>query len=88
MFLANIVFSERFRDVGDSTAAFAANLLGAMLGGVLEYAALATGYRMLLVGAAILYALAFALHPAIGLRRFRAAPAEVAAGQRSVSVAD
>jgi SAM-dependent methyltransferase len=87
VFLANIVFSERFRDVGDSTAAFAANLLGAMLGGVLEYAALATGYRTLLVGAAILYVLAFALHPTIGPLRSARAPFEVPAGQRAASVA-
>ena len=43
MFFANLVFAERFRDVGASTAAFGANLLGAMVGGVLEYAALIVG---------------------------------------------
>ena len=60
IFLANLVFAERFRDVGASTLAFGANLLGAIAGGVLEYLALATGYRFLLVVVAILYALAFA----------------------------
>jgi hypothetical protein len=59
IFLANLVFAERFRDVGASTVAFGANLLGAMIGGVLEYLALVTGYRFLLVVVAILYALAF-----------------------------
>ena len=59
VFLANLIFSQRFRDVGVSTVAFAANLLGAMLGGVLEYGALVLGYRNLLLGVALLYGLAF-----------------------------
>ena len=40
-------------------AAFAANLLGAMVGGALEYVALITGYRFLLIVIAVLYGLAF-----------------------------
>ncbi len=59
IFLANLVFTQRFRDVGDSAVAFGANLLGAMAGGVLEYLSLITGYRALLVVVAILYGLAF-----------------------------
>jgi hypothetical protein len=59
VFIANLVFAERFRDTADPTTAFGANLLGAMLGGVLEYLSLITGYRGLLVLAAILYALAW-----------------------------
>jgi hypothetical protein len=59
IFLANLVFTQRFRDVGDSTVAFGANLLGAMVGGVLEYMSLITGYRMLLILVAVLYGLAF-----------------------------
>jgi hypothetical protein len=59
IFLANMVFAQRFRDVGDSTTAFGANLLGAMLGGVLEYVSLIVGYRWLLVFVAVLYGLAF-----------------------------
>ena len=59
VFLANLIFAQRFRDVGTSTVAFGANLLGAMLGGVLEYTAIMFGYRNLLVVVAILYALAF-----------------------------
>jgi hypothetical protein len=58
IFLANLVFAARFRDVASSTSAFAANLLGAMLGGVLEYLALITGYRFLLIVVGALYALA------------------------------
>jgi hypothetical protein len=59
IFLANLIFAQRFKDVGSSTTAFGANLLGAMIGGVLEYLALITGYRFLLVVVAVLYALAF-----------------------------
>ena len=63
IFIANLVFAQRFRDVGSATTAFAANLLGAIVGGMIEYAALITGYRFLLVLVAGLYALAFVLTP-------------------------
>ncbi|MCU1495168.1 MAG: Spermine synthase [Acidimicrobiaceae bacterium] len=59
VFIANLVFAQRFRNVGSSTTAFGANLLGAIFGAVLEYLALITGYRFLLVVVAALYALAF-----------------------------
>jgi SAM-dependent methyltransferase len=59
IFLANLIFAERFRDVSASTSAFGANLLGAMVGGVLEYFALVIGYRSLLFVVAALYGLAF-----------------------------
>jgi hypothetical protein len=59
VFIANLVFAGRFRDTADPTTAFGANLLGAMLGGVLEYLSLITGYRGLLVIAGLLYALAW-----------------------------
>jgi hypothetical protein len=62
IFLANLVFAQRFRSVdgsGVSTLAFGANLLGAMVGGALEYLALITGYRFLLILVAVLYGLAF-----------------------------
>ena len=60
VYLANLIFAERFRSVGDSTVAFGANLLGAMVGGVVEYLSLLIGYRSLLLVAAGVYALAFA----------------------------
>jgi SAM-dependent methyltransferase len=60
VFLANLVFAQRFREVASSSVAFGANLLGAMAGGVLEYLALVAGYRFLLVVVAALYGLAFA----------------------------
>ncbi|MDP9299912.1 MAG: spermidine synthase [Actinomycetota bacterium] len=58
VFFANLVFAERFRDVEDASVAFGTNLLGAMFGGTLEYAALMIGYRALLIVALALYALA------------------------------
>jgi hypothetical protein len=71
IFLANLVFAGRFRDVGSSTTAFGANLLGAMIGGLLEYASLITGYRLLLILVALLYGAAFLA----GRRHLGAAPA-------------
>lgn len=59
VFCANLVFAERFETVQRPTVAFGANLLGAMIGGTLEYASLVIGYRDLLIVAALLYALAF-----------------------------
>lgn len=71
IFVANLIFAQRFRDVGASTVAFGANLLGAMLGGVLEYLSIVTGYRALLLAVAALYGLAFIS----GRRHLRRAPA-------------
>jgi hypothetical protein len=61
VFLANLVFAQRFREVASSTVAFATNLLGAMVGGVLEYSSLVFGYRNLLLVVALIYGLAFLL---------------------------
>ncbi len=63
IFAANLVFARRFRDSANSTAAFGANLVGAMVGGLLEYASLITGYRNLLLIVALLYGAAFLLRP-------------------------
>jgi SAM-dependent methyltransferase len=60
---ANIVFAKRFAETSDATTAFGANLLGAMLGGCLEYTALAIGYPALLGVAGLLYIAAFVLLP-------------------------
>jgi SAM-dependent methyltransferase len=59
IFLANLVFAQRFRTIGASTVAFGANLLGAMVGGAFEYLALVAGFRSLLILVAVLYGLAF-----------------------------
>ena len=58
VYVANLIFAQRFSDVETTTTAFAANLLGAMVGGALEYLALITGYRFLLILVGVLYALA------------------------------
>jgi SAM-dependent methyltransferase len=63
IYLANIAFAKRFSESGDSRAAFAINILGAIVGGCLEYAALLTGYANLLLVVAGLYLLAFLLKP-------------------------
>ena len=63
IYLANVAFSKRFGASDDSRSAFGLNLLGAMLGGCLEYLALLTGYRNLLVMVAALYLFAFLLTP-------------------------
>ena len=55
IFVANMIFAQRFRETGDSAPAFAANLFGAILGGVLEYSSLLLGYRNLLIIAFVLY---------------------------------
>ena len=59
IFIANLVFAQRFKNTASSTAAFGANLLGAMVGGILEYGALVVGYRSLLIAAGLIYVLAY-----------------------------
>jgi hypothetical protein len=83
VYTANLVFAERFKDTAASTVAFGANLLGAMVGGVLEYASLAVGYRALLLLVAGLYACALASERLIAARRLPLRPpAAAAAGSR------
>jgi Spermine/spermidine synthase domain len=63
VYLANLVFAQRFADVEMSGTAFAANLLGTIVGAALEYIALITGYQFLLILVGVLYALAFLTRP-------------------------
>ena len=63
IFLANVAFSKRFEGSSDSQGAFAVNLLGAILGGCLEYSALYLGYNNLLILTGLLYLAAFLLVP-------------------------
>jgi SAM-dependent methyltransferase len=67
VFLANLVFSYSFRDTKAADLAFASNLLGAMVGGTVEYLALITGYQALLVVLALLYVLAYVLSSRVRL---------------------
>jgi hypothetical protein len=74
IFLANLVFAGAFKLTGRvADVAFASNLLGAMVGGMLEYAALAWGYRHLLLIALAFYAVSAALYhgPALLTPRLR-----------------
>jgi hypothetical protein len=83
VFVANLIFAERFKGVGSSVVAFGANLLGAMVGGLLEYGALVVGYRALLLVVAGLYSLAFVFRP----REATRVPAiEVAAEHRHMEL--
>lgn len=61
VFFANLVFTYSFRDTASADMAFASNLLGAMVGGALEYVALITGFQPLLLIVAVLYGVAFVL---------------------------
>jgi len=82
VFFANLIFSQRFADTASSTVAFGANLLGAILGGVVEYAAVSIGYRDLLIVVAFFYLLALLFE-----RRgshVRVLPEDSEAGRRSV----
>ncbi|MCW2761899.1 MAG: spermidine synthase [Marmoricola sp.] len=63
IYLANVAFAKRFAETSDSQSAFGINLLGAIVGGCLEYAALVTGYNNLLIVAGLLYLTAFLLTP-------------------------
>jgi SAM-dependent methyltransferase len=63
VFIANIIFAKRFADTADAPLAFGTNLLGAIAGGCLEYLSLVTGYRMLLIVAAVLYTCAYLTRP-------------------------
>jgi spermidine synthase len=73
IFLANLVFAQRFAAVSSSAVAFAANLQGAIIGGMLEYLSLLTGYRFLLVVIGGLYALAFIAYRLLARRAATAA---------------
>jgi hypothetical protein len=59
IFFANLVFSYSFRDTKAADMAFASNLLGAVVGGAIEYVALISGYGWLLVVVGVLYAAAW-----------------------------
>ena len=63
IFAANIIFASRFADTANAPLAFGTNLLGAIVGGCLEYLSLVFGYRALLILAAGLYVGAYLLRP-------------------------
>ena len=63
VFFANLVFTFSFKDSDAADLAFGANLVGAMVGGVLEWSALVTGYQALLMVVAGVYLLAWIARP-------------------------
>jgi hypothetical protein len=75
VFAANVVFASRFDEAAEPSVAFGVNLLGAMLGGALEYLALIVGYRSLLLLAGLLYLGALLLSQRIRSREAVGAPA-------------
>src|SRR2546423_3410551 len=62
VFLANVIFSNSFRDTETADIAFASNLLGIMTGGMLEYFSMLFGYHALLWLVIAFYALAMMLN--------------------------
>jgi SAM-dependent methyltransferase len=65
IFTANVIFAKRFATTADGASALGANLLGAMIGGCLEYSALLIGYPALIALAAVLYLGAFLVTPKV-----------------------
>jgi hypothetical protein len=58
-----VIFAKRFSETADAPLAFGANLLGAIIGGCLEYLSLEFGYRALLIIAGVVYIAAFVIRP-------------------------
>lgn len=58
VFLANVIFSNSFRETELADVSFASNLLGIMVGGMLEYFSMLVGYHLLLVAVIAFYFLA------------------------------
>lgn len=63
IFFANLLFSRFFRDTKAADLGFAANLLGTLVGGMMEYVSLVTGYQNLMAIVAAFYVLALATAP-------------------------
>lgn len=61
VFCANVLFASLFRTVEEGAASYGLNLLGGMLGGLVECSSLLVGYRALLLLAAAFYLVTFAL---------------------------
>jgi SAM-dependent methyltransferase len=77
--LANLVFGRLFGETLTPDIAFASNLLGAFVGGTLEYLSLQIGYHLLLLPVAAAYALSLV---AVARRRGRAVDLATAAAAR------
>ena len=61
VFFANLIFSVSFRQQRLAERLFGWNLIGATLGGILEYSSMLLGYQSLTIVVAVCYAIAFTL---------------------------
>jgi hypothetical protein len=77
--LANLIFGRLFGATVTPDVAFASNLLGAFVGGTLEYLSLQLGYHLLLLPVAAAYALSWV---AVSLRRGHAVDVAAPAAAR------
>ena len=59
IFVAAFIFARSFKETPDPALAFASNLVGAVVGGLLEYSSLVIGFRNLLLIGLGLYALSY-----------------------------
>jgi SAM-dependent methyltransferase len=59
IFFAGIIFATSFKGTKDASGALAANMFGALIGGILEYSSMALGIRSLSLVALVLYSLSW-----------------------------
>jgi hypothetical protein len=78
LFFSGIIFARWFAGTEDTSSALGANLIGAMIGGLLEYASLRIGLRDLYLLALLFYGLSFGLTFRRHFRGLSAAPARAA----------
>jgi hypothetical protein len=75
IFFANLIFSITFRDQEVAEHVFGWNLIGATLGGVLEYTSMLLGYNLLAVLVAVCYTAVFVLLLLARSKKFAPHPA-------------
>jgi hypothetical protein len=84
VFFAALIFGLLFRDHADPTRALGVNLMGAIIGGLLEYAAMAIGIKALYLIAAVAYLAT--LLAVLRLREMGAARVPVEGGVRAAVI--
>ena len=63
LFFAGVIFATSLKEAASLPRVFSSNLLGAILGGLCEYASMAVGFRNLYLFGLGLYALSFVTMP-------------------------